>query len=154
MAYVEGMRLDAGKRIHAHVEEAYKYDEDDDENDNEIQLTEDDWNKVIVDARHKTYYLHVPITRFSEEVMIMALPNEEITLRKILTTIYEFYHTMKVTSELVNRRKKDDVFNYIKNAAKQMKRGKDVYIIDIMGDKVFYEGFTVFRNVLFLNLGS
>lgn len=81
--------------------------------------------------------------------MILALPNEEITLRKILTTIYEFYHTIKVTPELVKRRKHNDVFGYIKRAAKEMKRGNDVYIIDIMGDLKSYD-----RNVLFLELGS
>lgn len=136
--------------INRDIENACKYDDD----DNEFQLTENEWNEVIVDARNIAYYLHMPVTRFSEEVMIIALPNEEITLRKLLTTIYEFYHTIKVTPELIKRRIKTDAFNYLKKASKEIKRGRDVCIIDIMGDMVFYEGVTKFHNILFLNLGS
>jgi plasmid rolling circle replication initiator protein Rep len=139
-------------RINSKVEEAYKYDDDDVVG--QIELTESDWNEVVVNGKTKTYYLHMPVTRFSEEVMIMGLPHEEITLRKLLTMVYEFYHTIKVTPELVKRREKDDVFNYIKHAAKEIKKGNDVHIIDIMGDKVFYEGFTLYRDILFLELGS
>jgi hypothetical protein len=127
-------------------------------------LTESDWNQSfpMISVKQKSgnfkLTILVPVTRYEENFQTIHLLSKAgtYTCKEILWAIYLFYHQNISLTDLKFSQETDDIWGYLKAANKNLKQGKSVKWIALLGDNIFFEGlkFNKASRNWILNLGS
>ena len=119
------------------------------------QLVEqNEWDKVH-NTDFNTSYVMIPLSRYYEVMEILPIGNE-LSLKKVVDKIYEFYQK-PLTNEQIERVKLYPRVGcgYIEDLLKKASIGEKVCYADLRGDCVHFEGIKrIQANVYELRLGS
>jgi len=129
-------------------DEKYVDEEDDYYYSNEV-------NEIVINRIFSTcgIILKIPIQRFNQNQIDLKLDGP-VNVKNILETLYHFYNVEEVNMDIL-KNIPDDCFHYVRNMKTKVKRGKVMHWIDLMGGKIFFEGFRrIGENTYYLNLGS
>lgn len=116
-------------------------------------VSEDEWTHIHA-TDYNTSYLIVPLSRFSEVVEVLPIGNQ-LSLRKVVNSLYEFYHQPLKQEDIDKIKNFPDTLGYVQELLKYYEDGKQMAYIDLRGDSIYFEGIErVKANVYKLNLGS
>lgn len=113
-----------------------------------IELSKEEGKQIVIEENPNdkvVRYLVLPFHRFCENYHTILLKNKSYTLKELLGIIHTFYNQKVMTYLELKSLHSDDVFDYIDSVCKELKENpnKIIHPINIMGDKVFFEGIEV-----------
>lgn len=108
--------------------------------DEPILMSDEYWNAqvLIPCVKLNQFKLHVPIERFGNRTkcIIIPLTDTPITVRTLLTTIFNFYDTPVINTDLDEL---DPNCDYVKDAYKNLCENKCVTWMDLIGSRSYFD---------------
>lgn len=117
------------------------------------KMTNKQLEKNILPKTENNKILIVDCHRDSLFTETINLGYDAINYKNLFKILYNFYNKEKLSLEYLIKIP-NDIDDYIKDAIKNIKNGKNVYRIDLIGNLCRYEGIYIKNNIYKLVLGS